>query len=168
MSYEKENQGYEGNFEDDTVNESKYEDGSEYNETAGTPRKTKASKSRNPTFHKSDLSSIDMDGDGKVSIEELNMKVTIEKAWQKFDMDGNGTIEAHELEDILDQIDESFLDENNLEEVLKELDSSDGDGLIDKVEFTNWILDKARGDDDGEQSELSKRLTAMAKKSYAK
>ena len=164
MSYEKENQGYEGNFEDDTVNESKYEDGSEYNETAGTPRKTKASKSRNPTFHKSDLSSIDMDGDGKVSIEELNMKVTIEKAWQKFDMDGNGTIEAHELEDILDQIDESFLDENNLEEVLKELDSSDGDGLIDKVEFTNWILDKARGDDDGEQSELSKRLTAMAKK----
>ena len=135
MSYEKENQGYEGNFEEDTVSESKYGEGSEY---TGTPRKTKVSKSRNPTFHKSDLSSIDMDGDGKVSIEELNMKVTIEKAWQKFDMDGNGTIEAHELEDILDQIDESFLEENNLEEVLKELDSDDGNGLIDKVQCLDY------------------------------
>ena len=59
----------EGNFEDDIVNESKYEDGPEYTKTAGTPRKTTTSKSRNPAFLKSDLSSIDIDGDGKVSIE---------------------------------------------------------------------------------------------------
>jgi Ca2+-binding EF-hand superfamily protein len=60
------------------------------------------------------------------------MKVTIEKAWQKFDEDGNGYIEEHELEDILDQIDDTFLNENNLDDVLEELDSDNHDGKIDK------------------------------------
>ena len=89
------------------------------------------------------MDAMDLDGDGKVSNEEMNMKVTIEKAWQKFDEDGNGYIEEHELEDILDQIDDTFLNENNLDDVLEELDSDNHDGKIDKHEFTKWIMKQA-------------------------
>ncbi len=126
----KENDIYEGNFEPESKTDGE-------TTTYKRGRKVKISKSK--------LDDLDQDGDGKVSIEEMNMKVTIEKAWERFDEDGNGTIEEHELEDILDQIDESFLDENKLEDVLKELDSGEADGKIDKDEFTNWILGKALG-----------------------
>ena len=38
----------------------------------------------------------------------------------------------------------TFLDENNLEDVLNELDSDNHDGRIDKHEFTTWITKKAK------------------------
>jgi len=126
--------GAESKYNDEKENASNYND--EENQIR-TPRKQL--EVNKDTI----LKEIDFDGDGKVSNEEMNMKVTIEKAWQKFDEDGNGYIEEHELEDILDQIDDTFLNENNLDDVLEELDSDNHDGKIDKHEFTKWIMKQA-------------------------
>ena len=100
--------GAESKYNDEKENASNYND--EENQIR-TPRKQLE-------VNKDTMDAMDLDGDGKVSNEEMNMKVTIEKAWQKFDEDGNGYIEEHELEDILDQIDDTFLNENNLDDVL--------------------------------------------------
>ena len=125
--------GAESKYNDEKENASNYND--EENQIR-TPRKQFE-------VNKDTMDAMDLDGDGKVSNEEMNMKVTIEKAWQKFDEDGNGYIEEHELEDILDQIDDTFLNENNLDDVLEELDSDNHDGKIDKHEFTKWIMKQA-------------------------
>ena len=125
--------GVESKYNDEKENASNYND--EENQIR-TPRKQLE-------VNKDTMDAMDLDGDGKVSNEEMNMKVTIEKAWQKFDEDGNGYIEEHELEDILDQIDDTFLNENNLDDVLEELDSDNHDGKIDKHEFTKWIMKQA-------------------------
>ena len=125
--------GAESKYNDEKENASNYND--EENQIR-TPRKQLE-------VNKDTMDAMDLDGDGKVSNEEMNMKVTIEKAWQKFDEDGNGYIEEHELEDILDQIDDTFLNENNLDDVLEELDSDNHDGKIDKHEFTKWIMKQA-------------------------
>ena len=125
--------GVESKYNDEKENSSNYND--EENQIR-TPRKQLE-------VNKDTMDAMDLDGDGKVSNEEMNMKVTIEKAWQKFDEDGNGYIEEHELEDILDQIDDTFLNENNLDDVLEELDSDNHDGKIDKHEFTKWIMKQA-------------------------
>ena len=123
----KENDFYEGNFEPESKTD---------NETTTYKRGRKVKKAMPK------MNDLDLDGDGKVSIEEINMKVTIDKAWEKFDEDRNGTIEEHELEDVLNIINPSFLEENELEDVLKTLDSGEADGKIDKEEFTNWMLDR--------------------------
>ena len=125
--------GAESKYNDEKENASNYND--EENQIR-TPRKQFE-------VNEDTMDAMDLDGDGKVSNEEMNMKVTIEKAWQKFDEDGNGYIEEHELEDILDQIDDTFLNENNLDDVLEELDSDNHDGKIDKHEFTKWIMKQA-------------------------
>ena len=125
--------GVESKYNDEKENASNYND--EENQIR-TPRKQLE-------VNKDTMDAMDLDGDGKVSNEEMNMKVTIEKAWQKFDEDGNGYIEEHELEDILDQIDDTFLNENNLDDVLEELDSDNHDGKIDKHQFTKWIMKQA-------------------------
>ena len=116
--------GAESKYNDEKENASNYND--EENQIR-TPRKQFE-------VNKDTMDAMDLDGDGKVSNEEMNMKVTIEKAWQKFDEDGNGYIEEHELEDILDQIE--FLDRDKLNKFLDNFEVMDNPGHIPMLLLT--------------------------------
>ena len=138
----KQNDDYHTEEEDEMYDsvESKYNDekenASNYNDEENqirTPRKQFE-------VNKDTMDAMDLDGDGKVSNEEMNMKVTIEKAWQKFDEDGNGVITKQELVKILKANHMASSDK----EVMRKADTimaqadKDGDGVVDYNEFVDF------------------------------
>ena len=63
---------------------------------------------------------------------------TVKKAFEKFDKDGNGTIDAKELGQLSSDLGQP-LSEEQLEAALKDLDLN-GDGVIDTDEFARWYF----------------------------
>jgi len=63
---------------------------------------------------------------------------TVKKAFDKFDKDGNGTIDAAELKELSTALGQPLSDEQ-LESALKDLDLN-GDGVIDEKEFCRWYF----------------------------
>lgn len=63
---------------------------------------------------------------------------TVKKAFQKFDKDGNGTIDAQELQELSKMLGQP-LDDDQLAAALKDLDLN-GDGVIDEKEFSRWYF----------------------------
>lgn len=63
---------------------------------------------------------------------------SVRKAFDKFDKDGNGTIDAKELQQLSSELGHDLNDEQ-LEEALKDLDLN-GDGVIDTEEFSRWYF----------------------------
>ena len=76
--------------------------------------------------------------------ESIAMQVTIEKSWKKYDTDGSGTISKSELQDLIDDIDDTFLkdEDNNIDDIMEELDSIEKDGVLSQKEFTDWWIGK--------------------------
>lgn len=60
------------------------------------------------------------------------------KAFNKFDKDGNGTIDAAELNELSASLGQPLNDEQ-LKSALKDLDMN-GDGVIDHKEFARWYF----------------------------
>lgn len=63
---------------------------------------------------------------------------TVKKAFEKFDKDGNGTIDAQELGQLSKDLGQE-LSEEQVETALKDLDLN-GDGVIDTEEFSRWYF----------------------------
>ena len=63
---------------------------------------------------------------------------TVKKAFDKFDKDGNGTIDSKELQELSAMLGQPLTDEQ-LEGALKDLDLN-GDGVIDTKEFARWYF----------------------------
>ena len=63
---------------------------------------------------------------------------TIKKAFEKFDKDGSGTIDANELGQLSSDLGQP-LNEDQLATALKDLDLN-GDGVIDTEEFARWYF----------------------------
>ncbi|XP_057443327.1 probable calcium-binding protein CML25 [Lotus japonicus] len=96
---------------------------------------------------------VDSDGDGYISLEEfieLNTKdidpneilENLRDAFSVFDIDGNGSITAEELHNVM----ASLGDECSLEECQKMIGGvdSDGDGMIDFEEFRTMMMGPRR------------------------
>lgn len=63
---------------------------------------------------------------------------TVVPSFDKFDKDGNGTIDLQELGQLSAQLGQP-LDDEQLEAAMKDLDLN-GDGVIDKDEFSRWFF----------------------------
>lgn len=81
--------------------------------------------------------------------------VTIENAFDKYDADDSGAIDAGELGALCDELD-APLTETELEEALAALDS-DGSGRIEKSEFVSWWTGRSGGG-----GKLGKKLAKLA------
>lgn len=85
----------------------------------------------------------------EIQLDEINADKTLKdaagsgevvgmvKAFQEWDIDGDGTISVDELADVLMALDTNFTREQAIE--LLEAADLNGDGNIDYIEFTRWI-----------------------------
>lgn len=62
----------------------------------------------------------------------------VAEMFAKFDLNGDGTIERHELNQVLGKLDATLWSQENIEKLWEVLDSN-GDGLVDYEEFGEWI-----------------------------
>ena len=94
------------------------------------------------------MSAFDINNDGVFDESETNLQVTIEEAWKRFDCNGDGTISSTELRDLIEAIDENYLndDEHHIDDIMAELDSSN-DGVLSKKEFIAWWTGQQGGND---------------------
>jgi Ca2+-binding EF-hand superfamily protein len=71
-------------------------------------------------------------------------KKELKNAFHTFDTDNSGTIERHELHQLMKRLTDAFNveepSEEDINEILKELDAN-GDGKISQVEFEALIVD---------------------------
>ena len=103
----------------------------------------------------------DVDGDGTMDISETNAKITIELAFQKFDEDHSGYIDASELTYLIESLDvDATMTPDQIDQAMKELDA-DGSQRIEKDEFITWWMGMSSSND--EDSALRKRLRNLAK-----
>merc|ERR1740121_3247700 len=64
----------------------------------------------------------------------------VRKAFSKFDKNGDGTITREELAKILKSLDpEKYSDDARIEQMIEDADS-DKDGVIDYMEFVDWVF----------------------------
>lgn len=97
---------------------------------------------------------MDLDKNGAINYSEfiaatMNEMITkdaskMKSAFNFFDRDNNGTIDKHDLKEILkkndgDEVDEQLI--NYIDEVVDECDLN-GDGKIDYKEFYRWMSTK--------------------------
>eukprot|EP00930_Biecheleria_cincta_P030041 TRINITY_DN20849_c0_g1_i1.p1 TRINITY_DN20849_c0_g1~~TRINITY_DN20849_c0_g1_i1.p1 ORF type:complete len:459 (-),score=88.94 TRINITY_DN20849_c0_g1_i1:68-1444(-) len=57
----------------------------------------------------------------------------------RFDLDGSGTIERQELEEVLGKLDKNLWSKENIDKLWRVLDEN-GDGVVDYEEFGEWLV----------------------------
>jgi K+-dependent Na+/Ca+ exchanger-like protein len=70
---------------------------------------------------------------------ELEVSANVNAAFQKYDTDGNGTIDSKELKILCQDLGCPEISDAEVTEILQKVDS-DGNGVIDLEEFTAWFL----------------------------
>ena len=84
-------------------------------------------------------------------------KKELKNAFHTFDTDNSGTIERHELGQLLKRLTDAFKveepSEEDINDILKELDAN-GDGKISQSEFEALIVDVVKIMDEEKKSKL--------------
>ncbi|KAF0700913.1 Aste57867_8561 [Aphanomyces stellatus] len=92
--------------------------------------------------------------------DEASQKETIRAAFQNFDADGSGCIDASELADLVSTLG-GILSPDELKAALAVLDT-DGNGFVSLDEFERWWLSKSSDlDGDGQTGDLEKALERL-------
>lgn len=121
---------------------------------------------------------MDTDGSGGLSIEEWcswwlkrvsclpnpakQQEAMAQNTFNKFDADQSGSIDASELENIISALGADF-SPKELQQAMLELDG-DGNGTLDREEFTAWWCARANGNRSGGSSIIALKLKKLAKK----
>ena len=98
------------------------------------------------------MSSIfDRDGDGRFDEAEATAKVSAEQAFKRIDVDASGSIDAGELDTLLNDLGEA-LSKEDLGKAMQDLDK-DSSGRIEMEEFVNWFFQMRGGGNDDESAD---------------